>query len=82
MELVILNPKKDSDYIKKIEFNKDEIIAGVTESLKKYENLIYDDYSIKSAKADRATLNNFKNAIEDKRKEIKAKCLAPYMVLS
>ena len=79
MELIIKAPS-EGQFIKEIQFNKDEIISGVTESLKKYENLIYDEYSIKSAKADRATLNNFRSAIEDKRKEIKAKCLAPYMV--
>lgn len=76
MELVIHTPN-DGDFIKAIEFNKDAIREYIEANLEKYQNLIYDDYSIKSAKADRATLNNFKKAIEDKRIEIKKKYLEP-----
>lgn len=77
MELVIKAPN-DGDFIKVIEFNKDEVKQYIEQNLEKYKNLIYDDYSIKSAKTDRATLNNFKAAIESKRKEIKKKYLEPY----
>ena len=77
MELVIYTPKEDG-YIQSIEFNKDEIKAYINQNLDKYQGLIYDDSSIKSAKTDRSTLNNFKNALDTKRKEIKNKCLEPY----
>lgn len=77
MELVIYTPKEDG-YIQSIEFNKEEIKNYINNSLEKYQGLIYDDNSIKSAKTDRSTLNNFKNALDTKRKEIKNKCLEPY----
>ncbi len=77
MELVIYTPKEDG-FIQTIEFNKDEIKAYINQNLDKYQGLIYDDSSIKSAKTDRSTLNNFKSALDTKRKEIKNKCLEPY----
>lgn len=77
MELVIYTPKEDG-YIQSIEFNKEEIKNYINNNLEKYQGLIYDDNSIKSAKTDRSTLNNFKNALDTKRKEIKNKCLEPY----
>ena len=43
-----------------------------------YKNLIYTDEQISEAKADRAKLNKFVTALEDKRKELKKTCLAPY----
>ena len=46
--------------------------------LKKYNGLVYSEDSIKEARADRASLNKFKDAIENKRKEIKRQCLKPY----
>lgn len=77
MELIIYTPKEDG-FIQTIEFNKDEIKKYIDQNLEKYQGLIYDDNSIKSAKTDRSTLNNFKNALDTKRKEIKNKCLEPY----
>ncbi|MDD2370856.1 MAG: DUF1351 domain-containing protein [Firmicutes bacterium] len=77
MELVIYTPKEDG-FVQSIEFNKDEIKAYINQNLDKYQGLIYDDSSIKSAKTDRSTLNIFKSALESKRKEIKNKCLEPY----
>lgn len=77
MELVIYTPKEDG-FIQSIEFNKEEIKSYINQNLEKYQGLIYDDNSIKSAKTDRATLNNFKTVLDTKRKEIKNKCLEPY----
>lgn len=77
MELVIYTPKEDG-FVQSIEFNKDEIKNYINTNLEKYQGLIYDDNSIKSAKTDRATLNNFKTVLDTKRKEIKNKCLEPY----
>ncbi|KAF0092200.1 MAG: hypothetical protein FD141_384 [Fusobacteria bacterium] len=77
MELEIYNPKEDG-FIQSIDFNKDEIKSYISQNLEKYQGLIYDDNSIKLAKTDRATLNNFKTVLDTKRKEIKNKCLEPY----
>lgn len=77
MELKILAPSADG-FIKNIEWNHEEIKQEITEKVNIYNTLVYDDNQIKEAKADRAELNKFKKTIEDKRKEIKAQCLAPY----
>lgn len=77
MELVIYKPN-ESDLIQAIEFNHEEIKAELTIQLKKYENLVYSESSIKEAKTDRATLNKFKDAIENRRKEIKKIYMEPY----
>jgi hypothetical protein len=77
MELVIYKPN-ESDLVQAIEFNHEEIKAELAIQLKKYENLVYSESSIKEAKTDRATLNKFKDAIENRRKEIKKACLKPY----
>ena len=46
--------------------------------LDEYASIVYTDDSIKEAKADRATLNKVKKAIDDARKAYRAQCLAPY----
>ncbi len=77
MELVIYSPK-DDEFLTNINFNYDELKQELAVRLEKYCNLVYSEDSIKEAKADRATLNKFKNAIEERRKEIKKQCMAPY----
>lgn len=77
MQLVIYTPK-EGDFIQEITFNHEEIKAELAQRLEKYNNLVYSEKEIKSAKADRATLNKFKEAIESRRKEIKKSCLQPY----
>lgn len=77
MELVIYTPQEDQ-FIKAIEFNFEEIRQEMTARLAKYDGLIYTEDTIKDAKADRASLNKFKEAIEAKRKEIKKQCMKPY----
>jgi len=63
---------------KSINFNFEEIKSELEEKLVKYKNLVVTEDGIKSAKADKAKLNKLAAAIEDKRKEIKSVCLAPY----
>lgn len=77
LELKIIAPTEDA-FIKEIKFNYTELKTAITNALAKYDNLVYDETQIKDAKADRATLNKFRNAVEAKRKEIKSKCLEPY----
>lgn len=62
----------------RIDFNFEEMKAELSEKLATYNALVVTEDSIKSAKADKANLNKLRTAIEDKRKEIKKLCLAPY----
>jgi len=75
MELIIYNPQIPE----LIKFNNEELIQELTEKLSHYNNLTYTDTEIKTAKADRATLNKFKEAIDKRRKEIKAQYHKPYL---
>lgn len=77
MELRIISPS-DNGFLKTIEWNHEDIKAEVAAKMQEYAGLVYTEESIKTAKEDRAALNKFKNALEDKRKEIKKQCLAPY----
>ena len=77
MEFKIYNPDENS-FTQAIEWNNEEIKAELKEKLELYKNLIYTDEQISEAKADRAKLNKFVTALEDKRKELKKTCLAPY----
>lgn len=62
----------------KIEWNFDDLKAQISPKLDYYNNLVVTEDGIKAAKADKAKLNQLVKAIEDKRKEIKRTCLAPY----
>lgn len=77
MELKIYSPTEDG-FIKKIEWNHEEIKKEVAEKVSYYASLVYTDDQIKDAKADRAKLNKFVQALDAKRKEVKKQCLAPY----
>lgn len=77
MELKIYNPSEDG-FIKEIKWNYDEIKAEVSAKMQHYKSLVYTDEQMQIAKADRAALNKFITALENKRKEIKKQCLAPY----
>ena len=77
MELKIYSPTADG-FVKEITWNHEEIKKEVAEKVQYYKNLVYTDDQIPDAKKDRATLNKFVHALEDKRKEIKKQCLAPY----
>lgn len=77
MELKIYNPTEDG-FVKAIEWNHEEIKTEVAEKMKEYTTLVYNEDQIKEAKADRAKLNKFVQALETKRKEIKNQCMQPY----
>lgn len=78
MEFIITNPIDESGYLKSIDFNFDEMKAELSTNLEKYKNLVITEDKTKEAKADRAKLNKLKEAIENKRKEVKKLCLQPY----
>ena len=77
MELIIHKPKEE-DFVQSIEFNYDELKVELQKSLEKYKGITYNDEQIKIAKQDRAKLNKFKNALNEKKKDLKKKCLEPY----
>lgn len=61
-----------------ITFNFDELKDQLETQLQHYNSITYTEDKIKEAKADRATLNKFKDAIENRRKEIKKAHMKPY----
>lgn len=61
-----------------IQFNYEELKTQLPERLTYYNNLVVTEDSIKSAKADKATLNKLRTAFEEARKEVKRDCLNPY----
>lgn len=63
---------------KSIDFNHEQLKTELAEKLMYYKNLVVTEDSIKSAKADKATLNKLRTALDDKRKEVKKDCLTPY----
>jgi len=76
MELAILTPEEK--FLTSVEFNFQELKTELINRLEKYQNLVYTDDEIKSAKTDRATLNKLLQAIDSKRKEVKEKIMTPY----
>ena len=71
MELQIKEPQP---MVVEIE-NFEELKAEIAQSVQKYETMIYGENQVSEAKKDRAKLNAFKNALDDRRKEIKKQCL-------
>ena len=61
-----------------IEFNFDELKTEIAEKVKIYENLVYTDDEIKSAKADRANLNKLKKALNDERIRREREYMEPF----
>ena len=76
MELKIYNPQ-DEGFLQKIEWNFEELKAEITSAAQEYETSVYTDDTIKSAKADRARLNKFVDALNAKRTEIRKQLLKP-----
>lgn len=59
--------------------NFEEIKSFLATRLDAYRNLVYSEDSLKQAKADKATLNKLKKALDTRRKEIKAVYMEPYL---
>lgn len=77
MELKIYSPSADG-FAQSIKWNFAELKHEIEETVHGYEVSVYTDDMIQQAKADRAKLRKFVDAIETKRKEIKKKYLEPY----
>ena len=61
--------------------NYEEIKAYLAARLEGYRNLVYSEDSLKLAKADKATLTKLKKALDERRKEIKAVYMEPYLAV-
>jgi len=61
-----------------IESNAEEVKAQLSQALEKYKTIAVTPETMKQAKSDKADLNKLRTAIEERRKEIKRQCLAPY----
>ena len=74
MELKI----KDNTYTPIVVENFEEIKAMVQDKADHYKHMTYTEEQLPEAKKDKATLNKFVKAIEDRRKEVKKACMQPY----
>lgn len=77
MQLEIYTPV-EGQTLPPIEWNYEELKAQLTEGLAAYKGRVYDENSIGEAKKDRAALNKLASLIDDRRKDMKARYLAPY----
>ena len=76
MELKIYNPQ-DNGFLQKIDWNFEDLKTEITAASQEYETSVYTDDTIKIAKADRAKLNKFVDALNGKRTEIRKALLKP-----
>lgn len=65
----------------KVTWNFEEIKKSLEDSVAIYQGMVYTDDTIKTAKTDVAELRALAKAIEDRRKEVKEKCLEPYNII-
>lgn len=79
MEFRLINPTEDG-FLKRIQWNKEELEAAVRAKIASYENVVYTEDNIKAAKSDRADLNKLIKAIEERRKQVKNIINEPYAV--
>jgi hypothetical protein len=79
LEFKLMNPAQEQDLSKMmIQFNNEQLKKEISEAVKKYQGITYGEDKIAEAKADRAALNKFKEALEDRRKAVKKEYLKPY----
>ena len=77
LEIRVTSPTDDA-FVEHIVWNADEIAKEVAEKVGYYKNLVYTEDQVADAKKDRAKLRKFVTALNDKDREIKDRCLAPY----
>ena len=74
MELII----NEVSIPEQITFNYEELKAELTDKVKTYETLVYNDEQIKEAKADKAALNKLKKALNDERIRREKEYMQPF----
>lgn len=77
MEFRLISPT-ESNFLKHIEWNKEELLAAVRSKVALYEGIVYTEETVKLAKNDRAELNNLVKAIDERRKKVKEVINQPY----
>lgn len=77
MEFRLISPT-EGGFLKHIEWNKEELLAAVRSKIASYEGIVYTEETVKSAKNDRAELNNLVKAIDERRKKVKEVINQPY----
>lgn len=77
MQLEIYSPTQ-AQPLPPVEWNYAELKQWVSDGLEAYRGRVYTEDTVTEAKRDRATLNKLAQAIDDRRREIKAVYLAPY----
>lgn len=77
MEIKILAPTNGQP-LPAVQWNYSEVKQWLEDGLAAYKGRVYDDKNISEAKKDRANLNKLADAIDGKRKEMKAMYLQPY----
>lgn len=76
LTLEIISPKDLK--MEPIKFNFEDLKMAIANTAQIYKSMVYTEETMQVAKKDLATLRKFRTAIEDKRKEVKKICLAPY----
>lgn len=61
-----------------IETNAEELKTWLTEKMEHYNALVVTPDTIRAARDDKAALNKLRSALEERRKEVKRQCMAPY----
>lgn len=77
MQIEIYNPAQGQP-LPAVEWNYPEVKKWLEDGLAGYKGRVYTDATINEAKKDRAALNKLADAIDSKRKEMKAMYLKPY----
>ena len=77
MQIVIHNPAQ-GETLPPVKWNYDEVKQWIEDGLANYKGIVYTPDTITQAKKDRAGLNKLVDAIDTKRKEMKAHYLHPY----
>lgn len=77
MEIQVYNPTQ-AQPLPAVKWNYLEVKQWVEDGLQSYKGRVYTNDTITEAKKDRANLNKLAQAIDAKRKEMKALYLAPY----
>ena len=77
MEIQVFSPSQTQP-LPPVEWNYPEVKKWIEDGLARYKGVVYDESQIAEAKKDRATLNKLIQALDAKRKEMKALYLNPY----
>ena len=77
MQIEIYNPVQ-GEALPPVQWNYDDVKKWIEDGLANYKGIVYTPDTITHAKKDRANLNKLVDAIDAKRKEMKAHYLQPY----